>query len=279
MKTKLLNIKGKLMSLDRPVVMGILNATPDSFYAKSRQTNEYEVKKRIETVIEEGATFIDIGGYSTRPTAALVSEEEEWRRLKPVLEILSTGYSKIPVSVDTFRAKIAWRAVEDYGAAIINDISGGTLDEKMFETVADLNVPYILMHIKGTPRTMHECEYYVNILEEVMLYFSEKLKKLRRMGVNDVIVDPGFGFSKNVNQNYYLMSRLKEFSEMMDCLVLVGVSRKRMIFKFLEISSEESLTGTTVLNTFALLNGADILRVHDVKAAVEAIKIVDKLIN
>jgi dihydropteroate synthase len=279
MNDKTLNIKGKLMLLDKPAVMGILNVTPDSFYAESRQTDEYAVRKRIETIINEGAAFIDVGGCSTRPDSATVSEDEEWQRLKFALKILSDSYSDMPVSIDTFRTKIARSAVEDYGVAVINDISGGMMDEKMFETVAELNVPYILMHIKGTPQTMRQNTDYNDFMEEIMLYFSDKLKTLRRLGVNDVIIDPGFGFSKTIDQNYLLMRYLDEFSSMTECPLLVGVSRKSMIYKFLEITPEESLNGTAVLNTFALLAGADILRVHDVKAAVEAIKIVDKLIN
>jgi dihydropteroate synthase len=279
MSVKMLNIKGKLMLLDKPAVMGILNVTPDSFYAESRRTDEYGIKSRIEAIINEGAAFIDTGGYSTRPDAAFVSEAEEWERLEPALKILSAGYSRMPVSIDTFRAEIARRAVEDYGVAVINDISGGMMDGKMFETVADLNVPYILMHIRGTPQTMQQNTGYGNLVGEIMLYFSDKLKTLRRMGVNDVIIDPGFGFSKTVDQNYLLMRYLKEFSCMSDCPLLIGVSRKSMIYKFLDISPEDSLNGTTVLNTFALLNGADILRVHDVREATEAIRTVDKLIR
>ena len=279
MSDKTLNIKGKLMILNRPVVMGILNVTPDSFYRDSCQTDDYKIKNRIETIIGEGAAFLDVGGYSTRPDAAVVSETEEWERLKPALKILNANYSDMTVSVDTFRAEIARRAVEDYGAAIINDISGGAIDEKMFETVADLNVPYILTHIKGTPQTMQQHTDYEHFLEEIMLYFSDKLKILRSLGVNDIIVDPGFGFSKTTDQNYELIRYLKEISTLTECPLLVGISRKSMVYRFLNISAEESLNGTTVLNTFALLNGADILRVHDVKAAVEAVKIIDKLMN
>jgi dihydropteroate synthase len=267
------------MLLDRPVVMGILNVTPDSFYGESRQTDEYGIKNRMEAIISEGAAFIDMGGYSTRPDAAPVSEAEEWKRLEPALKIWSAGYSCMPASIDTFRAEIARRAVEDYGVAVINDISGGMMDGKMFETVAELNVPYILMHIRGTPQTMQQNTAYSHLIEDIILYFSDKLKTLKRMGVNDVIVDPGFGFSKTVDQNYLLMRYLREFSSLLDCPLLIGISRKSMIYKFLEISPEDSLNATTVLNTFALLNGADILRVHDVREAVEAIRIVDKLIN
>jgi dihydropteroate synthase len=279
MSAKLLNIKGKLMTLDSPAVMGILNVTPDSFYGASRQSGEYGIKNRMETIIHEGAAFIDIGACSTRPDAAAVPETEEWERLEPALKIWRATCSDTPVSVDTFRAEIARRAVEDYGAAVINDISGGMMDERMFETVADLNVPYVLTHIRGTPQTMRQNTDYTDFIKEVMLYFSEKLRKLRRMGVNDVIIDPGFGFSKTVDQNYELMRYLRELSTIADCPVLVGISRKSMIYKFLGVSAEESLNGTAVLNSFALLNGADILRVHDVRAAVEAVKIIDKLMN
>jgi dihydropteroate synthase len=279
MNTKTLNIKGKLMLLDKPVVMGILNVTPDSFYAGSRQTDENKIKRRIEVIINEGAAFIDIGGYSTRPDAAFVSEDEEWKRLLPTLKILNNNYSDMPTSIDTFRAEIARRAVEDYGVAVINDISGGMMDGKMFETVADLNVPYILMHMKGTPQTMQQNTDYKNFIKEIMLYFSDRLRMLKRMGVNDVIIDPGFGFSKTIDQNYLLMRYLNELSLMIEGPLLVGVSRKSMIYKYLETSPGKSLNGTMALNTFALLNGADILRVHDVKAAVEIVKIIDKLIN
>ncbi|MDR0573220.1 MAG: dihydropteroate synthase [Tannerella sp.] len=277
MKVKGLNIKGKLFSLDKPVVMGILNVTPDSFYADSRQRNEATVIKRIETIISEGGAIIDIGGYSSRPGAAEATPEEEWSRLKPALKILEDGFPEIPVSVDTFRADIAKRAVEEYGVSIINDISGGAIDEKMFGTVAALNVPYILMHMRGVPQTMQQYVHYGDLPEEVMLYFAEKLQMLRLLGVKDVIIDPGFGFSKTLDQNYELMGYLNNFSVILECPLLVGVSRKRMIYSLLDSTVEESLNGTTVLNTYSLLNGADILRVHDVKAAVEAVKIVDKL--
>ncbi|MDR0743401.1 MAG: dihydropteroate synthase [Tannerella sp.] len=277
MSGKLLNIKGELLSLDTPVVMGILNVTPDSFYAGSRYENERAVAERIETIIAEGGAFVDIGGYSSRPDAAEVSAEEEWRRLEPALKILRDEYSRIPVSVDTFRADIGQRAVEEYGVAVINDISGGSMDERMFETVARLHVPYVLMHMRGTPRTMQQNTGYHHLIEDIMLYFAEKLRALRLLGVNDVIVDPGFGFSKTLEQNYELMRHLNEFSTILECPLLVGISRKRMIYDLLGNSAEDGLNGTTVLHTFALLNGADILRVHDVKAAVEAVKVIDKL--
>ncbi|MDR0394643.1 MAG: dihydropteroate synthase [Tannerella sp.] len=277
MKEKLLNIKGELLSLDTPVVMGILNVTPDSFYAGSRCEDEKAVAGRIETIIEEGGAFVDIGGYSSRPDAAEVSAGEEWRRLEPALRLLRDEYPQIPVSIDTFRADVGRRAVEEYGVAVINDISGGELDEKMFETVARLRVPYVLMHMRGAPQTMQQYTGYGNLMEDVMLYFAEKLRVLRLLGVNDVIIDPGFGFSKNLEQNYELMRYLNEFSTLLECPLLVGVSRKSMVYGLLGNTAGESLNGTTVLHTFALLNGADILRVHDVKAAVEAVKIVNKL--
>lgn len=274
---KKLNLKGRLLSLDTPVVMGILNVTPDSFYSGSRQQDEAAVIRRIETIVSEGGTFVDLGGYSSRPDAAEVSAEEEWGRLEPALKILRDDYPEVPVSVDTFRADIARRAVEDYGVAVINDISGGAIDGQMFETVARLNVPYVLMHMRGVPQTMQQYTDYNHLFEDIMLYFAEKLRTLRLLGVHDVIIDPGFGFSKTLDQNYELMRYLNEFSTMLECPLLVGISRKRMIYSLLDITADESLNGTTVLNTFALLNGADILRVHDVKAAVEAVRLIDKL--
>jgi dihydropteroate synthase len=279
MVVKTLNIRGKLMSLEKPAVMGILNVTPDSFYAESRMESKSRIMDRIGAIIREGGAFVDIGAYSTRPDAAEVSEKEEWDRLEPALKIALDYYPEIPVSLDTFRSGIAKRAVEDYGVAVINDISGGMIDDKMFETVAGLKVPYVLMHIKGSPQTMQQNTGYKNLFGEVMMYFSEKMQALRLLGVNDIITDPGFGFSKTTDQNYELMGNLREFSMISDCPVLVGISRKSMIYKFLNTSPEESLNGTTVLNTFSLLNGADILRVHDVKAATEAVELINKIIN
>ena len=265
------------MSLEKPIVMGILNVTPDSFFAESRQQNETAVIERIETIIAEGGAIVDVGGYSTRPDAAEVNPDEEWRRIEPVLNILKTDYSEIPVSVDTFRADIAHRAVREYGVSMINDISGGAMDEKMFGTVAKLNVPYVLMHMRGTPQTMQQHTDYHLFQEDIMLYFAEKLRILRLRGVNDVILDPGFGFSKTLELNYELMRCLPDFARLFDCPLMVGVSRKRMIYNLLGCTADESLNGTTVLNTCSLLYGADILRVHDVRAAVEAVKLVDKL--
>ncbi len=273
-----LNIKGNLFSLDRPVVMGILNITPDSFYAGSRKQTEAEIIARIETILEEGGNMIDIGGYSSRPDAAEVSEQEEKERLKMALKLLQRDYPDVIVSVDTFRASVARFAVEEYGAAIINDISGGQLDENMFSTVASLKVPYILMHMRGTPQTMQQYTDYEHLTADILKYFAEKLETLYQMGVNDVIVDPGFGFSKTLEQNYELMNHLSDF-RIFGLPLLVGISRKSMIYKLLGGTPMESLNGTTVLNTYALLNGAHILRVHDVRAAVEAVKIVSQINN
>lgn len=273
---KTLNIKGTLTSLATPLVMGILNITPDSFYAESRMQNENAVHNRIQTILAEGGRVIDIGGYSSRPDAAEVTPGEEMERLRFALDILKKHYPDAVVSVDTFRADIARRCVEEYGVAMINDISGGELDAAMFDTVADLRVPYIMMHMRGTPQTMRQYTDYKDILEEMTLYFAAKVRTLRLKGVSDIILDPGFGFSKTLDQNYYLMNRLCEFSQF-GLPLLAGVSRKSMIYKLLGGTPADSLNGTSVLNTVALLNGADILRVHDVKEAVEAVRMVCKL--
>lgn len=276
MSDKTLNIKGTLTSLATPLVMGILNITPDSFYADSRKQTEETIEERIRTILAEGGSLIDVGGYSSRPDAIEVSPEEEMRRLDIALRILRTHYPDVPVSVDTFRAGIARRCVEEHGVAIINDISGGDLDAGMFSTIADLKVPYIMMHMRGTPQTMTRHTDYKDLRGEIMLYFARKIRQLRLLGVNDIILDPGFGFSKTLSQNYELMSHLREFSSF-ELPLLVGVSRKRMIYQLLGGTPADSLNGTTVLHTFALLEGADILRVHDVKAAVEAVQIVGEL--
>lgn len=273
---KTLNIRGTLTSLETPLVMGILNITPDSFYADSRKQTEAAIEERAQEILSEGGQMIDIGGYSSRPDAVEVSPEEEMSRLAFALKILNRHYPDVALSVDTFRADVARRCVEEYEVGMINDISGGELDAGMFETVASLHVPYIMMHMRGTPQTMQQHTNYTDMMEEIMLYFANKVRQLRLLGVNDIILDPGFGFSKTVDQNYELMSRLKEFKEF-SLPLLVGVSRKSMIYKFLGGTPADSLNGTTVLNTFALLNSADILRVHDVRAAVEAVKMISKL--
>ncbi len=271
-----LNIKGNLISLEKPLVMGILNITPDSFFADSRKQTEATIEGRIQTILSEGGDIIDLGGYSTRPNAPEVSPEEEMSRLSLALKILSSHYPDVPLSVDTFRADIARRCVEEYGVAMINDISGGELDTTMFETVAQLRVPYIIMHMKGTPQTMQQQTDYTDLMEEIMLYFANKIRQLHLLGVNDLIIDPGFGFSKTLEQNYTLMRHMYEFKDLNHPL-MVGISRKSMIYKTLGCTPNESLNGTTVLNTYALMNGANLLRVHDVKAAVEAVKLVNQL--
>ena len=276
MLNRTINIKGELFSLDRPVVMGILNVTPDSIFAGSRKRTEAEIAARIEEILAQGGDWIDIGGYSSRPDATPVTADEEMRRLELGLEILSRDYPSVPVSVDTFRADVARCCVEKYGVAMINDISAGELDPEMFRTVADLKVPYIMMHMRGTPQTMASLTDYTNLMDEIMLYFAEKVRQLRLMGVSDLILDPGFGFSKTLEQNYELMAHLREFG-IFDLPILVGISRKRMIYQLLGGTPEESLNGTTALHTYALLNGADILRVHDVKEAVEVVRIVQKI--
>ena len=276
MLNRTINIKGELFSLDRPVVMGILNVTPDSFFAGSRKRTETEITTRIEEILAQGGDWIDIGGYSSRPDATPVTADKEMRRLELGLEILSRDYPSVPVSVDTFRADVARCCVEKYEVAMINDISAGELDPEMFRTVADLKVPYIMMHMRGTPQTMASLTDYTNLMDEIMLYFAEKVRQLCLMGVSDLILDPGFGFSKTLEQNYELMAHLREFG-IFDLPILVGISRKRMIYQLLGGTPEESLNGTTALHTYALLNGADILRVHDVKEAVEVVRIVQKI--
>lgn len=275
---KTINLKGQLFDFSQPAVMGILNVTPDSFYAGSRKQTEREIDARITQILHEGGRLIDVGGYSSRPDAAEIPVEEEMRRLDLALDLLKRHYSDIPVSVDTFRASVARRCVEVYDVAMINDISGGEMDRAMFETVAALHVPYIMMHMRGTPQTMRQYTDYTDMMEEIILYFSRKVGQLHLLGVSDIIVDPGFGFSKTVDQNYLLMKRLPEF-DIFGLPLLVGVSRKSMIYKLLDTTPAESLNGTAVLHTVALLSGADILRVHDVKAAVEAVRIVEKLKN
>lgn len=276
MSATFLNIKGKLLNLNHPLVMGIVNVTPDSFYANSRKQNETELLKRIETIINEGGTIIDIGAQSTRPSSDLLSAKEEIERLAPALSAINKAFPDIIISIDTFYADVARLCVEKYDVAIINDISGGELDNNMFGTVARLNVPYVLTHMKGTPQTMQQLTDYNDLMQDITYYFSEKVAELHLIGVNDIILDPGFGFAKTVPQNYELMANLN-FFENFNLPLLVGVSRKSMITKYLDIPVGEALNGTTVLNTFALLNGANMLRVHDVKEAVEAVKIVEQL--
>lgn len=271
-----LNLNGKLYELSSPKVMGILNVTPDSFYAGSRKQTEEDIKSRCREIIEEGGDIIDIGAYSSRSDAEHISAEEEKRRLRTGLEILRNEYPEAIVSVDTFRADVAGMCVKEYNVNIINDISAGEMDKEMFNTVARLQVPYIMMHMKGTPQDMQKSPQYTSLMKEIFMYFSEKVYKLHEMGVNDLILDPGFGFGKTLEHNYELMNHLEEFS-LFNLPVLVGISRKSMIYKLLGNTPSEALNGTTALNTIALLKGANILRVHDVKEAVETVRIVTAL--
>ena len=271
-----INVNGQLMELQSPQVMGILNITPDSFYAGSRKQTEADILSRTRQILEEGASIIDIGAYSSRQNAEHISPDEEMQRLRTALPLINRDFPDAVISIDTFRADVARMCVEEYGAAIINDISAGQMDEQMFTTIAQLGVPYIIMHMQGTPQDMQTNPHYENLLKEVFFYFSEKVQKLRDLGVKDIILDPGFGFGKTLEHNYQLMNHLEEFS-VFDLPLLVGISRKSMIYKLLESTPEEALNGTSILNTIALLKGANFLRVHDVKAATEAIAIVQKM--
>ena len=272
-----INVGGKLMDLSEPQVMGILNITPDSFYSESRKNTEEEIAGRVNAILAEGGSIIDVGAYSSRPGADNISAEEEKDRLRGALQILRRTAPEAVVSVDTFRADVARMCVEEYGVQIINDISGGQLDPQMFETVAALGVPYVLMHMKGNPQTMQQEPHYDDLLTEMLQYFGSKVQQLHELGVKDIILDPGFGFAKTMDHNYELMNRLQDLS-VLELPLLVGVSRKSMIYKLLDGTPEGALNGTSVLNTLALLKGASILRVHDVKAAVEVVQIVKKML-
>ena len=265
-----INIKNKLHNFDKPKIMGILNITPDSFYKESRLSNTDNIHKTIETMFAEGADIIDIGAMSSRPGAKIIDKKEEWKRLEPVLGIISKHFSNYIFSIDTLHSEIAKRAVKDYGIAIINDISAGEFDKNMFETVAECKVPYIIMHMLGTPENMQQNVNYGSLLDDILYYFSERVNRLNSLGVNDIIIDPGFGFSKTIEQNYELLNKLEDF-KIFNSPLLVGVSRKSMIWKPLNISVETALNGTSILNTIALTKGANIIRVHDVKEAKECI--------
>lgn len=271
-----IRVNGQLMNLSTPKVMGILNVTPDSFYAGSRKETTSDIAYRVEQIITEGADMIDIGAYSSRTNAEHVSTKEEMARLRKGLEIIREVAPEAIVSVDTFRADVASMCVEEYGAALINDISGGQMDERMFDTVARLNVPYIMMHMQGTPQDMQLHIHYNHLRMEIMQYFALKVQELYARGVKDIIIDPGFGFGKTLAHNYELFKHLEDF-KLFGLPLLVGISRKSMIYKLLDSSPEEALNGTTVLNTIALTKGADILRVHDVKACVEAVRIFNQM--
>ncbi|GGK76892.1 dihydropteroate synthase [Rufibacter glacialis] len=273
-----LNCGGRIVLLQQPAVMGILNFTPDSFYANSRMQSVEQAVAQAGKMLNEGATFLDIGGYSTRPGAPEVTEQEELNRVIPIIEALSKAYPEALLSIDTFRARVAEAAVR-HGAHLINDVSGGTLDQDMFATAGRLQVPYLLMHMRGTPQDMASQNQYPNgLVEEMVSFFAERVAQLRALGVKDILLDPGFGFAKDIDQNYQVLRRLKEL-EMFGLPLLIGLSRKSMTYKPLKVGPEEALTGTIVANTLALLNGADILRVHDVKEAVHTIKIAKKMLT
>jgi dihydropteroate synthase len=271
----LINLKQTLLDLTKPRIMGILNITPDSFYEGSRFTDLSKILSQTEKMLSAGATFLDIGGHSTRPGATPVSEDEELKRVLPVVEAIIHNFPEALISIDTFRASVAQQCVEA-GAVMVNDVSGGILDDKMFETVAKLNVPYVLMHSRGTPETMNQLTDYRDLITDVLDDLQRKIYQLRQLGQKDIIIDLGFGFAKTADQNYVLLNHLEDF-KLLDCAMLVGVSRKSMIWRKLNISPNDSLNGTTVLNTVALMKGANILRVHDVQEAMEAVFLVKQL--
>ena len=271
-----LNLKGKLVTIDRPWVMGIVNVTPDSFYGGSRVTDEQTLVERVQAMMADGVDVIDVGACSTRPGSESVDAQGEMNRLEWALAVIRRVAPDMILSVDTYRSDVARRCVEQWGVDIINDISGGTLDEMMFQTVADLRVPYVLMHMRGTPETMSGLTDYDNVAADVLDWMARRIDELRQMGVSDIIADPGFGFAKTVEQNYELLSRLEAFHAL-EAPLLVGVSRKRMIYTPLDCDADHALNGTTVVNSIALMQGAHILRVHDVRAAAEAVKLMTLL--
>ena len=270
-----LNVSGKLLEVDSPIVMGILNATPDSFYSVSRCDSDEAVRMRVRQIVSEGGRIIDVGGYSSRPMADDVAPEDEWRRLSAALRIVRDEAPGAIVSVDTFRASIAERCVGEYGVDIVNDISSGQLDRAMIPTVARLKVPYVMMHMRGNPHTMQDFTDYGDVAADVMRFLGDRMKEAAYAGISDIILDPGFGFSKTLDQNYELLARMELLREL-GYPLLVGVSRKSMVYKLLGTSPEQSLNATTAVNTLALLKGASILRVHDVREAVEAVAVVEK---
>lgn len=270
-----INCKGKLIDLSNPKVMGVLNVTPDSFYDGGTYTNKGSILKQVERMLSEGATFIDVGAYSSRPNADHVSEDEELRRILPIIHLILDKFPETLISIDTFRSKIANACIKA-GAALINDISAGKLDDNMLETIAELQVPYIMMHMRGTPQTMQSLTEYDDLVKDILFYFSERITAARDLGIIDIIVDPGFGFAKTLDQNFELLNKLELF-KIIEKPILVGVSRKSMIYKTLETSAKHALNGTTVLNTIGLQKGASILRVHDVKEAVECVKLLKSL--
>lgn len=272
-----LNCNGKLIDLSAPKVMGILNVTPDSFYDGGQFTNNTSILQHAGKMLEEGADFIDIGGYSSRPNAEDISEDDELQRVVPVIESVLKEFPQALISIDTFRSKVAEESINT-GAVIVNDISAGSLDAHMMETVARLQVPYIMMHMKGTPQTMQSQAHYKDVVKEILFYFSEKTAQARSLGINDLIIDPGFGFAKTVQQNFEILQKLELF-RITDLPLLIGLSRKSMVYKTLGTTSDNALNGTTSLNTIALMKGANILRVHDVKEAVEAVRLSQLIID
>ncbi len=272
-----MNCKGKIIDLLTPKVMGILNITPNSFYDGGKFIGENKILNQVEKMILEGANFLDIGAYSSKPNAEFVSENEEIERILPVLELITNKFPETIISIDTFRSEVAKVCIEN-GAAIINDISAGNLDNKMMKVVAKYNVPYIMMHMRGNAQTMQSLTYYDNIIKEMLFYFSEKVAKARSLGINDLIIDPGFGFAKTLDQNFEVLQKLELF-QMLELPILAGISRKSMIYKTLDTTAENALNGTSVLNTIALIKGSKILRVHDVKEAQECIKLYQKTIK
>ncbi len=270
-----INCKGILVDLSTPKVMGILNVTPNSFYDGGKYKKEFEILSQVEKMLLDGASFIDVGAYSSKPNAEFVSENEEISRIVPVVDLILKHFSETILSIDTFRSEVAKIAIES-GAAIINDISAGMLDAKMLEIIGKYNVPYIMMHMRGNPKTMQTMTSYQDIVKEMLFYFSERVAEARSFGINDLIIDPGFGFAKTIAQNYEVFQKL-ELLKMLELPLLVGISRKSMIYKTLDIAIENALNGTTVLNTLALTKGAKIIRVHEVKEAVECITLFTKI--
>ncbi len=271
-RKNMINLGGRLIDFTQPVVMGIINVTPDSFFDNGKMTDKKVLLSAVEKMIGEGVTFLDVGGISTKPGAALVSTKTELDRLLPAVHAIRKNFPEIPLSIDTFRSWVAVRVIDEIGPVIVNDISGGSLDSKMFETIGKMNVPYVLTHIQGTPQDMQDNPEYNDVVRDISAWLSDRVKLLTKFGVKDIIIDPGFGFGKNLQHNYDLLNRLDSF-KVFQLPVMVGLSRKTMIWKLLQIEPADALNGTTVVNTMALLGGADILRVHDVNEAMEAIQI------
>ena len=275
MTTKSINCKGELITFDQPKIMGVINITPDSFYKKSRHTQLTDIYKQVEKMIIEGVDFIDIGGYSSRPGADNIPLQEELDRVVPIIEKIAKNFPKARISVDTFRSEVAEQAIEK-GAALINDISAGHLDSEMMNIVRKYQVPYVMMHMKGTPQTMKSLNQYDDLITDIKYYFSERIYQANQLGINDLIIDPGFGFAKNIDQNFKLLNRLSDFEDL-GYPLLIGLSRKSMIYKTLKITADQALNGTTALNMLALEKGASILRVHDVKQAVECCQLFNRI--